>query len=79
MGSKNKCVVCGKVFPEGQGIVLNVGDETLYFHSKRCAIKFFKNLVEELNPEELRKAINEVKRTFDDMLKKKAEVAQKKI
>jgi len=30
--SKHKCLTCGRVFPEGQGIVIKIAGETLEFH-----------------------------------------------
>lgn len=41
----HKCVVCGKVFYEGQGIIISRGDITLEFHSSKCAAAFFKRLI----------------------------------
>ncbi|MEM0491125.1 MAG: hypothetical protein QXR02_05170 [Acidilobaceae archaeon] len=40
--SRYKCIVCGRVFPEGQGVIVSRGGLTLTFHSGRCAYKFFK-------------------------------------
>jgi len=41
-----ECTVCGRKFPEGQGIVISRGGVVLYFHSNRCAAKFLKALIE---------------------------------
>jgi len=40
-----RCSVCGKVFPEGQGIVIRFGDEDLVFHKRTCAVKFLRELI----------------------------------
>ncbi|MEM4512226.1 MAG: hypothetical protein QXK97_02875 [Acidilobaceae archaeon] len=42
-------MVCGRPFPEGQGVVLARGGFTLEFHSSRCAYRFFKLLFERLD------------------------------
>ncbi|HEW64367.1 MAG TPA: hypothetical protein ENO39_04865 [Fervidicoccus fontis] len=44
---KYECVVCGKVFYEGQGIRIKREGLQLDFHSSRCAALFFKRLIEE--------------------------------
>jgi large subunit ribosomal protein L24e len=41
------CVVCGKKFPEGQGIIIQKEGIILEFHSSKCASKFFRRLIEE--------------------------------
>jgi large subunit ribosomal protein L24e len=46
LGRRFKCVVCGRLFPEGQGVFIGRGGLTLTFHSSRCAYKFLKLLFE---------------------------------
>ncbi|MEM0061466.1 MAG: hypothetical protein QW726_06015 [Fervidicoccaceae archaeon] len=41
MAIRHKCIVCGKVFHEGQGYVLTRGNIVLEFHSSKCLSKFF--------------------------------------
>ncbi len=41
-----ECVVCGRRFPEGQGISLEKAGRVLWFHSRRCAYRFFMLLME---------------------------------
>jgi len=79
LGDKHRCVVCGKAFPEGQGIMLKVGDEVLAFHNKRCAVKFFKALIEEVDVNELKRAVSEVKKMFEEDLRKAMDERGKKI
>ncbi|MCE4624200.1 MAG: hypothetical protein F7B11_05590 [Caldisphaeraceae archaeon] len=43
------CVVCGKKFYPGQGIVLQRGSLRLFFHSSKCASKFFKMLLDRVD------------------------------
>ena len=40
------CIVCGKPFHEGQGVVVEVRGRILEFHSSRCASKFLRRLLE---------------------------------
>ncbi|AFZ70160.1 hypothetical protein Calag_0387 [Caldisphaera lagunensis DSM 15908] len=44
-----ECIVCGKKFNEGQGIVLTKGSLKLTFHSSKCVSKFFKLYLERLD------------------------------
>ena len=46
MKIKYKCIVCGRKFHQGQGIVIEYGKYRLAFHSSRCASKFLKLLLE---------------------------------
>jgi hypothetical protein len=45
MKAKLECIVCGRKFPEGQGIKLTMKGEDYYFHSKACAYTFLKEAV----------------------------------
>ncbi|MEM0340375.1 MAG: hypothetical protein QXN05_02625 [Acidilobaceae archaeon] len=49
MSDKRKCLMCGRVFPEGQGVIISRGGLILEFHSSRCAYKFFKIFFERLD------------------------------
>lgn len=77
--SKNKCIVCGRVFPEGQGVVLRSGEITLLFHSNRCASKFLKILLEKLPPDEAKPYLTKIVDELDEVLKAKAKARAKKI
>ena len=55
-----ECVVCGRKFPEGQGIVIVKAGRALHFHSKACAAKFFKLLLERVDDKCITPAIDEV-------------------
>lgn len=67
---KNKCNVCGKVFPEGQGIVITVEEEVVALHSSRCAVKFLKAIIDELEPAVSKEVIGRVKKNFEEVLSK---------
>ena len=66
---KYTCIVCGRTFYEGQGIVYGIKGTRLYFHSKACAYKFFKDLIELSNPDCL---------NLKDVLKKYEELAEQR-
>ncbi len=71
---KYRCIVCGRVFPKGQGIVVNYGKILLTFHSSKCASKFFRELLNITPYEELGKYVKEL---YDEYIEK-LEVLEKK-
>lgn len=79
MGEKLTCVVCGRKFSIGQGIIINFGKNTYNFHSKACALKFIKKVLESLEPSELEKVADRVAEEYSKILKEKAERTAKKI
>ena len=72
-----KCIVCGRVFPEGQGIVIQRAGITLTFHSKACATKFFRLMVETMDEGEFKKVARSLIKEFEEALKRREK--QKKI
>ena len=79
MTDKYECIVCGRKFPKGQGVIIVVKGSEYAFHSKGCAIKFFKRLVEELDPNTLYEAFERVRKSFEEELRARAERNVKKI
>ena len=74
-----RCIVCGRFFHEGQGIVIRVRGGVLEFHSSRCAAKFFRRLVEE-NPEDC--IVSTIRRLADEynvVLREAGERVKKRI
>jgi large subunit ribosomal protein L24e len=73
---KYTCIVCGRVFPEGQGIVIRRAGVELAFHSKACLAKFFRLFVEKLDEREFKRAAVETVREFEQLrkMKQKAKV-----
>ena len=67
-----RCIVCGRVFPEGQGIVIERGGLTLAFHSKACAVKFFKLMVETMDEGEFKKVARSLMKEFEELQKRRA-------
>ncbi len=79
MKKKYKCIICGRIFPEGQGIVINYGKVTLTFHSSRCAAKFLKQLLERIPSEEIGKYVERLVDENVERLKILEEKKAKKI
>ncbi|MEO3994070.1 MAG: hypothetical protein QN229_07195 [Desulfurococcaceae archaeon TW002] len=79
MSEKLVCVVCGRKFSVGQGILISFGKSTYNFHSKTCALKFVKKILENLEPSELEKTADKVAEEYSKILKEKAERTAKKI
>ncbi len=73
------CIVCGRVFPRGQGIILTVGGQEYTFHSKACAIKFIKRVIEEMEPGVVRSVFDRVKKEFEEELEERREKTAKRI
>jgi len=69
VGARYLCVVCGRSFPEGQGIIVEKAGHRLFFHSKRCLTRFFRRFVEELEDSCASRAISRVKSEFEELAK----------
>ena len=76
---KYKCIICGRIFPEGQGIVIKYGKTLLTFHSNRCASKFLRLVLERVPPEELEKYIKRIINEQEEKLRSLEEIKKKKI
>ncbi|MCS7099381.1 MAG: hypothetical protein RMH84_01240 [Sulfolobales archaeon] len=72
------CVVCGRVFPRGQGIVIRVEDRELAFHSSKCAARFYKMLIDRGSKEVISESIR-LARELGNMLERRREATSKKI
>ncbi len=79
MRERITCIVCGRKFPKGQGIVLRVGGKDYPFHSKTCALKFLKRVIEEMDQDTIRKAFDSVEKEFREELRLRTEKTAKKI
>ncbi|UXD21541.1 hypothetical protein IPA_05240 [Ignicoccus pacificus DSM 13166] len=75
---KMKCMYCGRTFFKGQGVIIKISDETFYFHSKKCALEFFKRLMERIPPEVSLPAAKSLQRELEEVIKKKEEASKKK-
>lgn len=73
------CIVCGRKFPEGQGIVLSRGGVTLHFHSSRCAAKFLRRLIENSSDSCIAESLKETLEAFTRALDARKKAAGKVI
>lgn len=75
----SRCIVCGRHFHEGQGIIITYQGLTLEFHSARCASKFLRRLLEEVDPSCGRPAIARLVDEYRESLKELDKRASKRI
>jgi large subunit ribosomal protein L24e len=71
------CVVCGRKFPEGQGIVIRRAGIELAFHSKACFTRFFRLFAERVDEKEFKRVSRELIKEFEEL--RKAKIRQKVI
>jgi len=74
-----ECLVCGRRFPEGQGIVLYKAGTPLYFHSSRCAAKFLRLLLENLEDACAKPALQETVSALKAALEARRKRVEKRI
>ena len=74
-----ECIVCGRKFPEGQGITIVKGGVVLHFHSSRCAAKFLKALLENVDDSCITKGLKETVNEFQKLLENKKKASLKTI
>ncbi|BCU68354.1 hypothetical protein HS7_17910 [Sulfolobales archaeon HS-7] len=79
MTSKMRCMTCGRFFPEGQGVSLKIGDDSLLFHSNSCAFKFVREVLLEVDRECITGPLEDTKKRFNEKIKLLDEKKQKKI
>lgn len=77
--SKHKCLVCGRVFPDGQGVILRLGNELLEFHSTRCFSKFARRLLERVPADEVRGYIKKLREEYEELLAQRSKLKSKRI
>jgi len=77
--NKLTCIVCGRRFPRGQGVVLVVKGKEYLFHSKACALKFLRRVFEEIDEELLYSAFEKTLKKFSEELKRAELMRKKKI
>ncbi|MDK6028039.1 hypothetical protein QPL79_01495 [Ignisphaera sp. 4213-co] len=76
---KIRCVTCGRIFYEGQGVRITAGGKELHFHSKACALKFFKTMILYLDNKDLEKAVSATLQEFENRFKELEEKSKKRI
>lgn len=72
-------MVCGRIFHEGQGIKLNLAGKEVYFHTKRCALRFFKSLILYLDQKALEQAVKHTVKEYEERLRDLKEKSKKDI
>jgi YHS domain-containing protein len=77
MTEKHECIVCGRIFPEGQGVKLVIKGNDYYFHSKACAYKFLKEVIYAADQDRISDIFKQVKKKYEELLEKKREKAKK--
>lgn len=78
-GRVGRCMVCGRYFHEGQGIVIPYQGLTLEFHSARCASRFLRRLLEEIDPSCGRPAVARLVDEYRESLRELDRKASKRI
>ncbi|MEM1618537.1 MAG: hypothetical protein QW721_01340 [Desulfurococcaceae archaeon] len=76
---KRVCLVCGRVFPEGQGVVIRFNNEILEFHSNKCFAKFARALLERLPSNEVKGYIKRLKDEFEETINQRSKLKIKKL
>ncbi|MEM1622745.1 MAG: hypothetical protein QXL79_04130 [Sulfolobales archaeon] len=71
-------MVCGRKFPDGQGIIIKIVDREIAFHSSKCAAKFYKMLIDRGSKEVISESLKLAKE-LESVLIKRIENASKKI
>ncbi len=79
MTEKLTCIVCGKKFPKGQGIIIDIEGKSYSFHSKSCALKFLRRVIDEAQDLGIKKVMDEVEREFIEERRKREELRKKVI
>ncbi len=79
MSVKYECIVCGKKFPKGQGVLISLYNVELAFHSKSCALKFFKALFSKVEYDLIRNYIEETVNEFREKIAEERKRKAKKI
>ena len=79
MARKLTCPVCGRKFPEGQGVALDFKGAIEVFHSKACALKFIRHLIDKVEAQALSRAYRETLDEFKELLRRRMEASKKRI
>ncbi|BBD72648.1 hypothetical protein HS1genome_1037 [Sulfodiicoccus acidiphilus] len=73
------CAVCGRPFPQGQGIALELAGKNLQFHNKDCAYRFLRQLVTEVDSDCISGQVKRLIDLYEERLNEAAKSKQKKI
>ncbi len=67
------------MFPQGQGVVIRLGDEVLEFHSSRCFSKFAKTLLERIPFDSIKGYVKKVRSEYEELVTEKQKLRAKRI
>lgn len=67
------------MFPQGQGVVIRLGDEVLEFHSSRCFSKFAKTLLERIPFDSIKGYVKRVRSEYEELVTEKQKLRAKRI
>jgi len=76
---RHKCVVCGRVFPRGHGVVIGIEDLVLEFHSNRCFAKFARELLKRMPQGDVKGYARRLLEEYEEILSQKAKLKSKRI
>lgn len=79
MSERMECIVCGRRFYRGQGVRIEAAGVELVFHSKVCALRFVRSLLEHLEPNVLKRGVSETLTEFREARKKLEDARAKTI
>jgi len=79
LSEKYVCIVCGRKFPKGQGIVLVIDGKVYPFHSKACALKFLRRFLEEVDKSLVINIFDKLSKEFEEERIRKLKLKAKKI
>lgn len=79
MSNKQVCIICDRVFHKDQGVILTIAGRLLAFHSKSCALKFIKALLENVESEYLKTPLDKTLKQINERKKALKEKRVKKI
>ncbi len=79
MGNYFECNTCGRPFKEGQGVILTIAGRKLFFHSKDCAFKFFKEVLELADDKCVDGSLDEVSKKYEEIVELKKKKTEKRI
>ncbi|MFP3143518.1 MAG: hypothetical protein RXQ93_00630 [Caldisphaera sp.] len=75
----HECIVCGRKFSDGQGIIINKGTLKLEFHSSKCAASFFKLLAERIDQSCFEKSSKDLIKELEKIREEKQKQTKKVI
>lgn len=79
MSKKYTCIICDRIFYKDQGVTLIIAGNTLTFHSKACALKFLRMLLDNIESNHLKLSLNKTLNQINEYKKALKEKREKRI